>query len=113
MSPIAEVVRDATQDAVNGLRVAVLTGSLKSAAEVLKAFAGTDVGDIPREFNRGRLRVDFPSHGGSIIFTSVRAARGLSVDHVYLPARSATPEVMEQVAPAVCASKDPAIIGYL
>lgn len=114
MPSIAEVVRDAAQDAVNGLRVVILTGSLKSAADLHRAFEATNIGDIPRTFTRsaGRRRVDFPSHGGSILFTSIRSVRGLSADHVYLSARSVSPEVMERVAPIVCASKDPAIIGY-
>lgn len=110
---IAEAVRDATQDAVNGLRVAVLVESLKSAAELHKAFETTEVGDIPRKFSRanGRLSVDFPQHGGSIVFRSLRSARGLSVDHVYVPANIGT-QAMEDVAPAVCASPHGAILGY-
>lgn len=113
MAAPANIVYDATQDAVNGLQVAVLTRSIKSAAELHKAFEAVDIGDIPRRFNRGRLKVDFPEHGGSITFRSIRGVRGMSADHVYLPARMANHSVMEEVAPAVCASKNPAIIGYL
>lgn len=113
MANTAAAVRDATQDAVNGLRAVVLTNSLDSARNMHKAFQGVDIGDIPRKFNRGKLRVDFPEHGGSILFQSIRGVRGLSADHIYLPANLASPALMEEIAPAVCASRDPAIIGCL
>lgn len=116
MATIGKMVHDATQDAVNGLRVLVLTNSMKSATDLHKAFEAVDIGDIPRKISRvaGRLGADFPEHGGSIQFRSIasRGGRGMSIDHVYVPA-GISHEAMEDIAPAVQASKSPAIIGYL
>lgn len=110
---LAKAVRDATQDAVNGMRVLVLTGSLKSAAELHEAFEMVDIGDIARKVSRvnGRWGAEFPN-GGAIRFYSVNASsRGWSADRVYMPA-GLSDKTKADIVPIAAASEHGAIIEY-
>ena len=113
---IAKVVRDATQDAANGLRVLVLAKSFKTALMLHEAFESVDIGEVPRKISRvsGRWSAEFPS-GGILRFYSANAARtsarGWSADRVYMPA-GLSDETKADVVPVIAASEHGAIIEY-
>lgn len=109
------VANEALAYAVNGSRVVIFAENLQLAERFLHDIAVIWDEDLVRKVIRtnGKQVIHFGS-GGEIRFRSVRSpGRGWSCDRVYLPAKSASDEVMREIAPMVQTSADPAIVGYL
>lgn len=107
------ILRDACNDAEQGLTVAFFGPTRIEARAALKylkdsapdnaaAFCMTNGAEEIRMHSGGRVFLCAPNGG----------LRGASVDRIYIPARMETPEVMDELAPAVAASEHAAIVGY-
>lgn len=106
-------LRDACNDAEQGLTVAFFGPTRTEARAALKRLKDSSP-DNAAVFNltNGTEEVSIHSGGRVFLCSPNGGLRGSTVDHIYIPARMETPEVMEQLAPAVVTSEHAAIIGY-
>lgn len=110
---VERILRDACNDAEQGLTVAFIGPTRVEARHALKRLTDS-APDNASAFCMTNGAEEIRMHSGGRVFlcTPNGGLRGASVDHIYIPARMETPEVMEELAPAVAASEHAAIVGY-
>ncbi|MCC3277518.1 hypothetical protein LJ753_16765 [Arthrobacter sp. zg-Y20] len=107
------VLRDACNDAEQGLTVAFIAPTRAAGRAALRQLKdNAPAGAATFYMTNGAEEIRM--HSGGRVFLSVPKGgiRGTNVDHIYIPAKMETPDVMEELAPAVATSDHPAIVGY-
>lgn len=106
------VLRDACNDAEQGLTVAFIAPTRAAGRAALRQLKD-NAPDSAAAFymTNGAEEIRMQS-GGRVFLSAPKGIRGTSVDHIYIPAKMETPDIMEEIAPAVTTSDHAAIIGY-
>lgn len=110
------VIADAYTDAANKGRSVAVVGITRAAAQdALKRFKETS-GAMNVEFRltKGAEEMRMPS-GGKVFLAAIQTGglRGTTVDRIYVPYEMLTPELAEEIVPAIVTSDEPAITAYL
>ena len=108
------IMADAYIDAeIKGLSVAII-GETRADARAAFIRFKDDAGAMSATFYSasGREELRTPN-GGRVLLCALRdSLRGTTVDHIYIPINRLTPDMVEQIAPAVVTSEHAAITGY-
>lgn len=110
------VIADAYTDAAAKARSVAVIGVTRAAAhDALKRFKETSgVGSAEFRLTNGAEEMRLPS-GGKVFLAAIQSGglRGTTVDRIYIPYEMLTPELAEEIIPAVITSDEPAITAYL